>query len=170
MAHNTVCIDGKNQASHAGDTMWLDHYKCKVLSLSNDEIMESVKAEYNNRKRTRHVREIMYNRKTNSFIIHDEIVVPDNQNHELILLYHLHPDIKVERLSPNEFFLLHQTGIGLSVTIENFPASITDGQVNPVLGWYSDSFMQKVPTNVIWAKRIINQSFISITKILIHEY
>jgi hypothetical protein len=170
IAHNTVCIDGKNQAWHAGDTMWLHHYNSKLLSVSSDEITESVKAEYYNRSKIRHMREIMYNKSANSFLIQDEIIVPDEENHEIILLYHLHPDINVERISPNEFFLSHQTGVRLSVTIDNFPASIMDGQVNPVFGWYSETFMQKVPTNVICAKRIINQSFKSKTKIIIHEY
>ena len=27
LAHNTICIDDQNQAVHAGDTLWLDHYK-----------------------------------------------------------------------------------------------------------------------------------------------
>lgn len=171
MAHNTICIDGYNQAYNAGDTMWQNHYQCKLISESNDEIVESVKAEHNGYKNTKHVREIFFNKSAESFTIQDEIIISDNNNLECILLYHLHPDIKVERISPNEFSLVHRTGIRLSLSIENFPlCSIINGQVNPVLGWYSDSFMQKVPTNVLYAKRTINQSFKSITKILIHEY
>jgi hypothetical protein len=113
----------------------------------------------------------LFNRPESSFTVNDEIIIPDGNSRECILLYHLHPDIKVEEVSANVFSLVHQTGIRLSVSLENFPAcSIINGRVNPPLGWYSDSFMQKVPTNVLYAKKTINNSFKSVTKILIHEY
>lgn len=171
MAHSTICIDGRNQADHAGDTMWLDHYRCQLISLNNDRSLESVKAEHDGYKKTKHTREILFNRPESSFTILDEIIIPDGNSRECILLYHLHPDIKVEGVSANVFSLVHHTGIRLSVSLENFPAcSIINGRVNPPLGWYSDSFMQKVPTNVLYAKKTINNSFKSVTKILIHEY
>jgi hypothetical protein len=171
MAHNTVCIDGRNQANHVGDTMWLDHYKCHIVSQSISGSLESVKAEHNGYKKTKHTREILYNKPESYFIIQDEIFISDGNDLECTLLYHIHPDIKIEKTAPNVFLLTHQSGIRLSVSIENFAVySLTKGQMNPVLGWYSDSFMQKVPTNVISAKKTINKSFKSITKIQIHEY
>ena len=171
MAHNTICIDNQNQAIHAGDTLWLNHYRCRLVSQYNNGFLESVKAEHNGYKKTKHTREVLFDKHNRSFIIHDEIAKYDNNNQECRLLFHLHPQVKVERLSPNYFSLKHQAGIILSIYIENFTiCSIIKGHENPNLGWYSESFNQKVPTNVLYAERTINQTFNSKTKITIHEY
>lgn len=171
LAHNTICIDKQNQAKHAGDTIWHDHYRCTLVSQHNGGFVESVKAEHNGYKKTKHSREVMFNREDKSFTINDEILKSDNIEQDCILLFHLHPQIKVERLSKNYFSLIHPDGIILSVYMEDFSfCSILNGLKNPVLGWYSDSFMHKVPTNVLYAKKTINQSFKSNTKIVIHEY
>jgi len=171
IAHNTICIDNQNQAKHAGDTIWLDHYKCRLVSQKNGGFTESVKAEHNGYRNTIHIREVLFNKEYRSFTINDEILKSDNIDQECSLLFHIHPQVRTERLSPNHFSLTHHSGIKLSVLIEDFPyCSIINGQINPVLGWYSDSFMQKTPSDVLFAKRIINQTFNSVTKIFIHEY
>lgn len=171
MAHNTICIDNKNQAKHAGDTIWLDHYKCNLVWQKNGGFTESVKAEHNGYKNTKHKREVLFNKLDRSFTIKDEIIKSDNVEQECSLLFHIHPQVSLERLSPNNFLLTHRSGIRLSLLMEDFPyCSIVNGQFNPILGWYSDSFMQKTPSDVLYAKRTINQSFNSVTKILIHEY
>jgi len=171
MAHNTICIGGRNQAYQAGDTMWSDHYRCQMVEEKHNGILDSVSAEHNGYKKTKHQRKIWFNKPGNSFTISDEISLSDEIEKECVLLHHLHPDIKVERLSPNMFSLVHQSGIRLSVSMQNFEfCSIINGEENPVLGWYSGSFMEKEPTNVLYAKKTINHSFKSITRILIHEY
>jgi hypothetical protein len=171
MAHSTICIDGRNQADHAGDTIWLNHYKCHALSVKSNGTHESVSAEHNGYRRTKHLREVLFNKYERTFTINDDLTMSDDLDRECILLYHLHPDIRVDKVASNIFSLAHQTGIRLSVTIQDFPdCSIINGREDPVLGWYSDSFMQKMPTNVLYAKRTINKSFKSVTKILINEY
>ncbi len=171
MAHNTIIINGHNQAEQEGDTMWSDHYRCHMIGETQNDILESVTAEHNGYKKAKHRREVWFNKPGNSFTISDEIFLADENEQECVLLHHLHPDIKVERLSPNKFSLCHQSGIRLTVSMQNFEfCSIINGEEKPVLGWYSDSFMKKVPTNVLCAKKTIKDSFKSITKILIHEY
>jgi len=171
MAHNTICIGGRNQAEHAGDTMWFDHYRCQLIEGKHNGILDSVTAEHNGYGRIKHRREIWFNKPGNSFTVTDEIFLNGENELECALLYHLHPDIKVERVSPNMFTLTHQSGIRLTVLMQNFAfCSVINGEEDPVFGWYSASFMQKEPTNVLCAKRMINQSFKSITKIQIYEY
>lgn len=171
MAHNTICMNGRNQAVQAGDTMWFDHYRCRIVGEKHNDIVESVIAEHNGFKNTIHRREIWFNKPGNSFTISDEIFLGNEDEQECILLHHLHPDIKVERLSANMFSLFHKSGIRLSVSVRNFPyCSVINGREDPVMGWYSESFMEKVPTNVLYAKTTIKKSFKSLTKILIYEY
>lgn len=166
MAHNTICIDSRDQAEHAGDTMWFSHYRCQLVSQNISKSTESCKAEHDGYKNGKHIREIIFNRSDYSFTINDEIIVYDNIDHKCLLLYHLHPDVKLSRVSHNSFSLEHQSGIRVSLTLPDFDkCSVINGELNPVLGWYSDSFMRKVPTNVLCAETIINQSFKSNTKI-----
>lgn len=170
-AHNTICIDDMNQAMHAGDTLWQDHYRCKLISQYKNEYMESVKAEHDGYNKTKHTREVLFDKQESSFSIYDEIEKQSNNDQKCRLLFHLHPGIKVKRLGMNRFSLKHGSGIALSVAMEDFAVcSVIKGQEEPKLGWYSGSFMQKVPTNVLYAEKTINRSFKSRTKITIHEY
>lgn len=171
MAHNTICINNQNQAEHVGDTMWSNHYNCHIIEEMHTEILDSVKAEHNGYKNTIHQREILFDKPANAITITDEIIMSNGGELECALLHHLHPDIKAERLSPNMFSLFHPSGIRLSVSMQNFAfCSIIIGEEDPLLGWYSDSFMNRAPTNALYARKKINHTFKTITKILIYEY
>ena len=171
MAHNTICIDSQNQARQVGDTMWLDHYKCEVLSVIQTEEFESVKASHNGYKNVKHIREVCFNRKSDTFIIKDELEIKDGEEHEYTILFHLHPDMVITKISSQKVLLSHSSGIKVTLTIEGFDdLSIIKGQENPIIGWYSESFMQKEPTRVIFSTKKTNLSFQSKTKIEIYEY
>lgn len=171
MAHNTICIDNQNQARQVGDTMWLDHYKCEVLSVMQTEEFELVKASHNGYKNIKHIREVCFNRKSDTFIIEDELEINDGEEHECTILFHLHPDMVITKISSNKVLFAHPSGIKLSLTIEGFDEiKFVKGQENPIIGWYSKSFMQKEPTAVIFSTKKTNLSFQSKTKIEIYEY
>ena len=140
LAHNTICIDDQNQAVHAGDTLWLDHYKCKLVSQYSNQAMESVKAEHDGYNRTKHTREVLFDKQGSSFIIYDEIEKQSGNDQKCRLLFHLHPGIKISRLAMNYFSLVHRSGIFISVYMEDFAdCSVIKGQEKPKLGWYSGS-------------------------------
>lgn len=171
MAHNTICVDGKNQAKQAGDTMWTGHYQCKVLSAIQNEEIESVKASHNGYSEVKHSREITFNKKSDTFTIQDEIGITDGRVHECNIQFHLHPDINITEISANQLLIEHQSGIKITMSIEGFSSlTLIKGQEEPILGWYSGSFLQKEPTTVVCAKIKSNLSFKSVTKIYIHEY
>ena len=44
------------------------------------------------------------------------------------------------------------------------------GKTEPLLGWYSDSFMQKKPTNVVFLNKKTKSSINIVTKIKVLEY
>lgn len=171
MAHNTICIDSQNQARQVGDTMWLHHYKCEVLSVMQTEEFESVKASHNGYKNVKHIREVCFIRKSDTFIIEDELEITDGEEHECTILFHMHPDMVITKISSNKVLLAHPSGIKLSLTIEGFDEiTFIKGQENPIIGWYSESFMQKEPTTVIFSTKKTNLSYQYNTKIEIYEY
>ena len=155
LAHNTICIDHLNQALQGGPTLWLQHYKTQVLDLIQTEKMESVTASHNGYKALRcsHQRTVHFERDTSKFTIVDEIDV-GKESHEIFQPWHLHPSVKIGIVNDNTFQLKHKMGDRkIKITFDpklNF--EILTGQMKPILGWYSPSFMQKKQTSVIFGK------------------
>ncbi|NLE05206.1 MAG: hypothetical protein GX638_10475, partial [Crenarchaeota archaeon] len=75
IAHNTIRVNGKNQADLAGPTLWLNHYKNQILAVKNDSEMqiEKVIASHDGYKKqgVTPIREIEFNRKKEEFLITD---------------------------------------------------------------------------------------------------
>ena len=90
---------------------------------------------------------------TNKFTIIDEIDV-NKESHEIFQPWHLHPSVKIGIVNDNTFQLKHKMGDrNIKITFDpklNF--EIVTGQLKPILGWYSPSFMQKKQTSVIFGK------------------
>ena len=170
-AHNTICIDDLNQAYHASDTMWLNHYKCDTLSVIANDDYECVEASHTGYKNVQHRRKIEFNKVEESFTITDYLTVTDNKEHSILLHFHLHPEIEILETSKSNYKLSDKQKIKLRIECDNqLVTKIIKGSEDPVLGWYSPSFMQKCPTNVIQGKQKINSNTTLITKIYIDEY
>jgi len=170
MAHNTICLDNKNQANQAGDTMWLDHYKCPVIDLSTNENSERVVASHDGYKPLIHTRSVEFNRIDNRFEIIDTLISNDSSEHEAALLFHLHPEI-VCTLNKTTCDLKHKSGIGVKLELQETESMlIEEGDTDPILGWYSESFMQKCPTKVVYQKIKFTNSIQLKSKIKIYEY
>lgn len=172
LAHNTVCVDKKNQATQAGDTMWLNHYKSQVLDVVQNENFELVKATHTGYETVIHKRTVQFVRNENLFVITDDIINKDKQNHEIDVMFHLHPDVTVSDIISNKITLYHISRIKILLTIECDDVDIKaiKGAENPIIGWYSPSFLQKEPTTVICINRQAQKSFQIISKIRIDEY
>jgi hypothetical protein len=171
LAHNTICVDDGNQARHVGDTMWLNHFSCKIHKQMQSAVVDSVKANHNGYRQTIHSREITFNKNSDTFLIHDEVEITDGKEHNFKTMFHLHPEVKIVNISSEEAILIHPSGINISLLVEgSSELKKAKGQENPILGWYSDSFMQKEPTTVLFSNKNTNQSFQSKIKIEIYEY
>lgn len=172
MAHNTVCIDGKSQATQAGDTMWLNHFQCDALDIQQSDKSDLVKATHSGYKKVSHNRTIEFVKEDNYFIVTDDLINKDGKIHDINVLFHLHPDITISHPDAGSFLLEHPSGIKLSLELDpiSFELKITKGQTEPLLGWYSESFMKKEPTTTISYNRKIKSSIRVITIIKVIEY
>jgi hypothetical protein len=155
LAHNTICIDGANQAFHAGPTMWLNHYKIFVLEVASNLSNETVSAFHSGYKKIgcTHTRTISFDQLTDTFSIKD-LVETGSKKHTLLQPFHLHPDVEIERIDDHTFYLKNEKG-GRKVKIkcdEGMQINIVRGQTDTILGWYSPSFLAKQPTSVIIGK------------------
>ena len=157
IAHNTVCVNGKNQANQAGPTMWLNHYKAKVVSC--DETSGEVVATHNGYASdgVAHTRKIQFNRDKNEFVIVDTLRC--NKAATVEIPFHLHPETAV-RLD-GRMVALDVPGARRVVMAldEKLSYTVRDN------GWYSEHFGEKVPTKYLYAKMECNGDAVFVTKL-----
>lgn len=144
LAHNTVCVNGKNQAEQAGPTMWLKHYKANVLSC--DEAQGVVEATHNGYESegVSHVRRVEFNRDAEEFVITDTLRC--ERKASLEIPFHLHPSATVE---------LNGSMAEISVPGKRRVVMELDGKLSFEIredGWYSEHFGEKVPAKYLYAK------------------
>lgn len=145
LAHNTVCVNGKNQAEQAGPTLWLKHYKAAVISC--DESRGIVEATHDGYKSegVSHTRRVEFNRDANEFIITDTLRC--DRKASLEIPFHLHPSATV---------ILNGTTAEIFVPGARKVALQLDGGLSYSIredGWYSEHFGEKVPCKVLYAKK-----------------
>ncbi|MBR6944191.1 MAG: alginate lyase family protein [Fibrobacter sp.] len=157
IAHNTVCVNGKNQANQAGPTMWLNHYKVKVVSC--DEKSGEVVATHNGYAfdGVTHMRKIQFNRDKNEFMIVDTLRCEKVATVEIP--FHLHPETTVHldgRMVALDVPGARRVMIELD---EKLTYTVRDD------GWYSEHFGEKVPMQYLYAKTECKGDAVFVTKL-----
>lgn len=157
IAHNTVCVNSKNQANQAGPTMWLNHYKAKVISC--DEASGEVVATHNgyDSDGVSHTRKIQFNRDENEFIITDTLRCDKTATVEIP--FHLHPEATV-RLDGSMAAVDVPGARCVEIALdEKLSYTVCDD------GWYSEHFGEKVPAKYLYAKTVCNGNVEFVTKL-----
>ena len=144
LAHNTVCVNGKNQAEQAGPTMWLNHYKATVLSC--DETKGVVEATHDGYKaeNVSHTRRVEFDRDADEFVITDRLHCAKPATAEIP--FHLHPSAMVK---------LDGSNAEISVPECRRVSIALDSKLSYGIredGWYSEHFGEKVPAKYLYAK------------------
>ncbi|NND80630.1 MAG: alginate lyase family protein [Maribacter sp.] len=170
LAHNTLRVDGMDQATIGGPSLWLDNYEVSKLEVIDDEIMIKIKGSHNgyNKLGVKHLRSYTFDKMNDIIKIDDEILVNDNRPHVYELPLHLHPEIDCKQLSQNEFSISHTGKRKVTIVLDDqLNSTLVSGSKDPLLGWYSPSFLQKQPTSVIYCKMETTGSFSLKTEIRI---
>jgi hypothetical protein len=140
----------------------MKHYKTSILDVELNNDINSVKATHNGYidDEAIHTREIIFDRLVNEFQIIDTITVATNRKTQIEIPFHLHPDIEIANLSNKIYSVgkkfIRTTEIHID---EKLNPVVLKGEDSPqILGWYSDSFLKKEPTSVIYCKTIIEST------------
>lgn len=172
LAHNTIRVDGANQALNGGPTLWTRHYRTDILYAAANGSIDAVRATHDGYQHlgVAHTREIRFDKAENRILILDTLDVTDRANHVFEIPFHLHPEVAVEALAP-ERFRLNRTG-GRAVHLQTdarLSWEIKRGCENPILGWYSPAFYEKQPCPVIYGRIESDQSFEIHSEIVIDD-
>ncbi|MDY7038034.1 MAG: heparinase II/III-family protein [Thermodesulfobacteriota bacterium] len=139
-AHNTVTIDGLDQAVQETGFIWSKPYNAELLCISEQNDAFLVKAVHDGysrlRKKVWHQRSVLFFDKT-SFLLKDSF--SGEGIHKFELNYHLHPDAVLTK--SHDWWLIDNHGSKVFVRLlHEGDFFFVRAQEDPPLGWYSPSY------------------------------
>ncbi|MDF2188459.1 alginate lyase family protein [Paraflavitalea sp. CAU 1676] len=167
-AHNTICINGLDQAHFVGPTLWLNHYRTTVQDYQLSDDYDFVVARHNGYKKAHvlHTRKLEFDKPANRILITDHITNTTGRNGTLEMPFHLHPGTRysIEGCQAT----LTTGGRNIVVKLDDqLQWTVVEAQSDPFLGWYSESFYRKTPAPVFMGTLHMNQSLVLKTELLI---
>ncbi|MBN2612167.1 MAG: alginate lyase family protein [Bacteroidales bacterium] len=171
LAHNTIRINGKEQALNGGPTLWLKHYKTRISEFASDENKDRIVASHDGYKKSgfNHQREISFDKNNNELIISDFIENKHKKNCLVEFPLHLHPCmVPVER---DDFISITDKTENPLINIifdKQMNVKTFKGNNSPIMGWYSGSFYELLPCSTIYqhAETTDSMTITTIIKIL----
>jgi len=154
-AHNTAEIDGRDQSEMLGKFLWGDRAQTKLVDWGVNEDVCTAVAEHDGYQRLSdpviHRRQLQLNRKTGELIVSDTFEA--NAEHLVVLRFQCAPDCRIERTTKDDRTLVIVRPEGtLRLTLpDQAEIAISKGETDPIAGWFSSAYHQKVPTGVISA-------------------
>jgi len=170
-AHNTITIDGLDQAVQDTSFIWSQPYKAKLVKSVEENGDVFLKAEHDGymikKEPVRHSRAI-YNYDGINFLVKDTF--SGKGIHTFELNYHLHPDSQIV-LENNGWWKIDRQGAVIYIRLlnsNNF--DIIKGQRDPLFGWYSPMYGIKHESGVLnCVEKGAPQSITFTTAICIHS-
>ena len=149
-AHNTVCVDGQDQARQLTSFVWDRSFTVSYRHKIDSKGQHIVSGGYNGYV-LQNI-DVCHNRIL-TFDPDGILTIEDNftgsGTHEYALHFHLHPAVTVER--DGNYLLLHQDNIRMSLTMNADTINLLRGQQVPLAGWYSAAYGKKEATFTIQA-------------------
>lgn len=151
LAHNTLELEGEDQATQAGAFLWSSKPGTRLISAAGltEGLTATAEARhdgYGARHHAVHRRRIVLDRQARSLSVHD--AVETARPVRARLLFHMHPRI-VCRLDGSNATLAWDALAGAQRAVMTLPSALEwtlrQGETAPILGWYSKGFGLKQP-------------------------
>ena len=151
-AHNTVVIDGLDQSTIGGDFLWIKHANSEFLDFGEHEKSQWASGSHDGYESVGvcHTRRVEFNEEIKKVTINDSF--SGNGIHEMSWHWHLAPEVTSEWCEENRTWMLRHADSERTLILTNDCAGSWDvitGEVDPVLGWYSEKLGRKVPSQVL---------------------
>jgi len=150
-AHNTVTVDGQDQAVQETGFIWSKPYKTRLTAVKEKNHDLFFNAVHNGYARLKdpvwHRRGILFSGET-SFFIKDHF--SGKGVHGFELTYHLHPDAACYK--EDDWWIIDNNGARVFVRLlDEQDFVVRKAQRDPMLGWYSPAYGIKVESPVLQA-------------------
>ena len=152
-AHNTVCVDGLDQASSGGRFMWTSHPRTALRNLVRTSAggltLEAAHDGYLRlRDPVRHSRQLRFDPEAALVEILD--IIDSKGQHDLYWHWHVAPEWTVK--AECDGFVLTRAGVRVRLRIASslvVKQSVHRAELNPHMGWYSGVYAEKEPCDVL---------------------
>lgn len=152
-AHNTVTIDGLDQAEQVTGFIWSHPYSCRLLKNEQKCKVSTLEAEHDGYDRLK--KPVCHNR-----IVHADngiIIIKDTFSgrgqHHYELNYHLHPACHVETTGPWHKISGSKGELYIRLLGQGH-FDIFKGQESPPFGWYSPAYNVKLRSPVLSCQQV----------------
>ena len=150
IAHNTAELGGRNQSSEGGPFMWVRQAHAREVEVIDDGDIARWTGEHDGYASldppALHRRSVLLDRASRSIDIIDEI---EGGSYDIRLAFHLGPEVQVE-FDGSCAVLGWPTASAPGTARLELPSglrwSLHRGESDPILGWYSPGFGQRVPS------------------------
>jgi hypothetical protein len=148
-AHNTVTIDGLDQAVQETSFIWSRPYKTRLARTSEQQGCAIVEALHDGYARLKHP---VYHTRTVLLLSGKDFLIKDTfsgeGDHRFEVNFHLHPEAVAVCEGP--WFSLQRGPATISVRLlDDDRLKLAGGQESPLLGWYSPAYGVKVESRVL---------------------
>lgn len=170
LAHNTIRVDEQDQAVNGGPCLWLNHFETELAHYEDNEDEAIVRAGHSGYAHlgVTHKRTYQFLKRQDLVVITDEIIADDSKMHVYEIPFHFHPQIEIGASSPRKFALKHPGARRVELQLDDqLEPRLVKGSKEPILGWYSGSFLKKEPTHCLYSRLEKAGSFQLVTKIKI---
>jgi hypothetical protein len=166
LAHNTLEIDGENQSVEGGPFLWSTHAPtCVTRTTLPDSGIQTWQAHHTGYARLdavlRHERSVTLDPGSRALSIVD--LVSGRERHSVRLAFHLGPHIAVE-VSGNRAELSWEGSSGPASASLDLPRELQwtahRGETDPILGWHSPRFGERVPTTTLLGTGAFEKSLV----------
>jgi hypothetical protein len=171
LGHNTLRIDGRDQARSHGPFLWLDHPEAAVAAIALEGTVKRWQASHDGYRRLGspavHHRAVALDTGQRSLHIEDWIV--SAASHAVDLVFHLGPEIRVV-LEGAVATLRWSGGEALMRLPVSLEWRVAAGAVSPPLGWYSRGFGQKMPSSTLVGSGVLAPAATLETELHFHAH
>jgi hypothetical protein len=153
LAHNTIEVGGQDQSGSGGPFLWTRHAQSSLVALDRDNRgnTSAWSAEHDGYRTlsppVTHRRSVSLDSRSRRLEIVD--VLDTEGTHPFRIAFHLGPDIDARMVEQNVELAWSRGASTRTARLrvpEGLSWSLTRGQSDPVLGWYSSRFGEKQPT------------------------
>jgi len=149
-AHNTVTLDGQDQAIQETGSIWSHAYNAELMRKENLNGVWMIEARHDGYLRyknpVQHIRSLFIFDGT-AILIKDKFY--GQGTHEFELNFHLHPDVKVSKCDDNWWIIKNGDAEIYATIFDQKEFQLVKGGRRPILGWFSHSYGLKCETFVL---------------------
>jgi hypothetical protein len=139
-----------DQSLIGGPFLWLNRSNVTLGEvLCNDNIRFGGEVEGYAKNRPNHKRLVEYSPSKKELNIEDSMRCEDDCEFEV--RFHFHPDVSLERRGAFDYIAKHESSkLCVNIYTDNHADwNIFKGELEPIIGWYSETLGAKVPCNVL---------------------